>query len=223
MAKLRSTKVSKRIVDALSVENDTDFWDCELPGFGVRVYPSGRKGYIVQTHARGREAKRGEGVRPLSFWSMTSPSTTPSAWPRPASNSRLGAQAIRWITPCASPCAAASDGRGGDRPQATARSARKTRRASVGASALCVCSPAAPKTEASSSRSGVRPRRGAPLRARSSRPGTPDGPCDTAPRYEPPHPPRDRKGFPEWQSLAPPQRDRPAATVVYFCTALCRY
>ena len=80
-------------------------------------------------------------------------------------------------------------------------------------------SPAAPKTEASSSRSGVRPRSGAPLRARSSRPGTPDGPCDTAPRYESPHPPRDRKGFPEWQSFAPRQRDRPAATVVYFCTA----
>ena len=84
-------------------------------------------------------------------------------------------------------------------------------------------SPAAPKTEASSSRSGVRPRSGARPRARSSRPGTPDGPCDTAPRYESPHPPRDRKGFTEWQSFTPPQRDRPAATVVYFCTALCRW
>ena len=84
---------------------------------------------------------------------------------------------------------------------------------------VCVGSLAAPKTEASSSRSGVRPRSGAPPRARSSRPGTPDGPCDTAPRYESPHPPRDRKGFTDWQSFAPPQRDRPAATVVYFCTA----
>ena len=82
-------------------------------------------------------------------------------------------------------------------------------------------SPSGPKSEASSSRSGVRPRSGAPPRARSSRPGTPDGPCDTAPRYESPHPPRDRKGFPEWQSFAPPQRDRPAATVVYFCTVVC--
>ena len=80
-------------------------------------------------------------------------------------------------------------------------------------------SPAGPKTEASSSRSGVRPRSGARLRARSSGPGTPDGPCDTAPRCESPRPPRDRKGFTDWQSFAPPQRDRPAATVVYFCTA----
>ena len=54
------------------------------------------------------------------------------------------------------------------------------RGASVGAPALCVGSLAAPKTEASSSRSGVRPRSGARPRARSSRPGTPDGPCDTA-------------------------------------------
>ena len=67
----------------------------------------------------------------------------------------------------------------------------------------------------------MRPRSGARPRARSSRPSTPDGPCDTAPRYESPHPPRDRKGFPDWQSFAPPQRDRPAATVVYFCTAVC--
>ena len=63
------------------------------------------------------------------------------------------------------------------------------------------------------------PRSGARPRARSSRPGTPDGTCDTAPRYESTHPPRDRKGFPEWQSFAPPQRDRPVATVVYFFTA----
>ena len=55
--------------------------------------------------------------------------------------------------------------------------------------------------------------------AQASSAHTPDGPCDTALRYESPHPPRDRKGFPEWQSFAPPQRDRPAATVVYFCTA----
>ena len=43
----------------------------------------------------------------------------------------------------------------------------------------------------------------------------------TAPRYESPHPPGDRKGFTDWQSLAPAQRNRPAATVVYFCTAVC--
>jgi len=42
--------ISKRSVDALFVQDrDTVFWDRRLPGFGVRVYPSGRKLYIVQS------------------------------------------------------------------------------------------------------------------------------------------------------------------------------
>ena len=42
--------ISKRTVDALSVEGrEAVFWDRELPGFGVRVYPSGRKVYVVQS------------------------------------------------------------------------------------------------------------------------------------------------------------------------------
>ncbi len=32
---------------------DAVFWDRELSGFGVRVYPSGTKVYIVQSRARG--------------------------------------------------------------------------------------------------------------------------------------------------------------------------
>ena len=35
-----SARVSNRTVAALSVERDTVFWDRELTGFGVRVYPS---------------------------------------------------------------------------------------------------------------------------------------------------------------------------------------
>ena len=43
-------KLSKRTVDALAAERrDAVFWDRDLPGFGVRVYPSGRKVYLVQT------------------------------------------------------------------------------------------------------------------------------------------------------------------------------
>ena len=40
--------LSKRIVDRLSVDGkDAVFWDRDLPGFGVRVYPSNAKVYVV--------------------------------------------------------------------------------------------------------------------------------------------------------------------------------
>ena len=41
---------------ALSVRRDTVVWDRALTGFGVRVYPSGAKVYVVQ--ARGPEGSR---------------------------------------------------------------------------------------------------------------------------------------------------------------------
>ena len=48
MTKLQYRTISKRTVDGLSVdEKDAVFWDRELPGFGVRVYPSGSKVYVV--------------------------------------------------------------------------------------------------------------------------------------------------------------------------------
>ena len=56
MAKLQYRSISKRTVEALSVEKDTVFWDRELTGFGVRAYPSGSRYYVVQS--RGPEGQK---------------------------------------------------------------------------------------------------------------------------------------------------------------------
>ena len=58
----RSTiRLTKRCVDALRVaDHDTVFWDRDLAGFGVRVYRTGRKVYVVQTRGP-------EGLKRLSL------------------------------------------------------------------------------------------------------------------------------------------------------------
>ena len=57
MAVLQYKTISNRTVAALSVKRDTVFWDRELKGFGVRVYPSGGKLYLAQ--ARGPDGPDG--------------------------------------------------------------------------------------------------------------------------------------------------------------------
>ena len=58
MARLQYRTISKRTVDRLSTEGkDAVFWDRELSGFGVRVYPSGTKVYVVQTRAQGKSTR----------------------------------------------------------------------------------------------------------------------------------------------------------------------
>lgn len=49
------SKLTKRFVDSLSAR-ETDYfeWDDELPGFGVRVWESGRKTYVAQYRSAGR-------------------------------------------------------------------------------------------------------------------------------------------------------------------------
>ena len=51
-----SLTLSNRAVEKLTVEKDTLFWDRELTGFGVRVYPSGGKVYVAQ--ARGPDGPK---------------------------------------------------------------------------------------------------------------------------------------------------------------------
>ena len=54
MPKRSELRITKRTVDALPVEDkDAVFWDRDLPGFGVRVYPSGKKVYVVQARGPG--------------------------------------------------------------------------------------------------------------------------------------------------------------------------
>ena len=53
---MQQKTLSNRTVAALTVERDTVFWDRNLTGFGIRVYPSGGKVYIAQ--ARGPEGPK---------------------------------------------------------------------------------------------------------------------------------------------------------------------
>jgi integrase len=57
-------RITKKAVDALAPDPAGDYWvwDGDLPGFGVRVWPSGRKVYMVQYRAAGRTRKIKLGV-----------------------------------------------------------------------------------------------------------------------------------------------------------------
>ena len=58
MAKLQYRTLSNRTVERLKVEKDTVFWDRELTGFGVRVYPTGGKVYPRRIHRRDAQPQR---------------------------------------------------------------------------------------------------------------------------------------------------------------------
>ena len=58
MARLNSGTISRRTVEGLPTEErEAVFSDRELSGFGVRVYPSGAKVYLVQTRAGGKSRR----------------------------------------------------------------------------------------------------------------------------------------------------------------------
>jgi len=51
-------KITKRVVDAAEVrEKDYVIWDDELPGFGLGVFTSGKRSYVVQYRVRGRSRR----------------------------------------------------------------------------------------------------------------------------------------------------------------------
>lgn len=56
-------RINKRIVDAAEPrEKDYVIWDDELPGFGLRVFTSGKRSYVIQYRARGRSRRYAIGL-----------------------------------------------------------------------------------------------------------------------------------------------------------------
>ena len=65
MAQAQHRNLSKRVLDRVSVNGkDAIFWDRDLAGFGVRVYPTGKKVFVVQTRAFGRSKRVTLGTYP---------------------------------------------------------------------------------------------------------------------------------------------------------------
>ena len=50
--------LTNRAVASLKVERDMVYWDRDLPGFGVRVYPGGGRVYIAQAREPGKKIRR---------------------------------------------------------------------------------------------------------------------------------------------------------------------
>lgn len=56
-------KLTKRVVDAAEVrEMDYVIWDDELPGFGLRVFKSGKRSYVLQYRAAGQSRRYSIGL-----------------------------------------------------------------------------------------------------------------------------------------------------------------
>jgi integrase len=51
-------KITKRSVEAAPVQaTDYIIWDDEIPGFGIRIFASGRRSYVIQYRAQGRSRR----------------------------------------------------------------------------------------------------------------------------------------------------------------------
>ena len=51
-------KITKRVAEAANArEKDYLIWDDELPGFGLRVFCSGKRSYVIQYRTKGRSRR----------------------------------------------------------------------------------------------------------------------------------------------------------------------
>jgi hypothetical protein len=51
-------KITKRVVEAAEAqEKDYLIWDDELAGFGLRVFSSGKRSYVIQYRTKGRSRR----------------------------------------------------------------------------------------------------------------------------------------------------------------------
>jgi len=56
-------KLTKRFVDAVDIrDKDYVVWDDELPGFGLRVFASGKRSYVIQYRSAGRSRRYAIGL-----------------------------------------------------------------------------------------------------------------------------------------------------------------
>ena len=58
MENMKKINISRKVVEGLPVSGrEAVYWDRELSGFGVRVYPTGSRMYLVQTRAKGKSRR----------------------------------------------------------------------------------------------------------------------------------------------------------------------
>lgn len=84
-------KITKRLIDSAEAQSkDYVIWDDELPGFGVRVFTSGKRSYVSGTPAETKPTNIGTAEQEQN--GVTMPSDAAAMLPNP---SRLPASTAR--------------------------------------------------------------------------------------------------------------------------------